>query len=129
VVQERAVAEHVVVDRRREEAVARAPRREAVRQPLERNAQDPLGVVAEPVLRHHLHRVHCLGVRELLVRVARAVPPALHELLDQDRLLGVLHALFRHEQLRPRGEPLVPVCDERCAGAVVRRLIHLDRME
>ena len=70
------------------------------------------------VLRHHLRGVECLGERQLLVRIADAVAPALHELLHEDGALRVHHALFGNDDLRAVREASVPVGDDAGARAL-----------
>ena len=85
----------------------------------EGRAHDRLGDVAEPVLGQHLRAVEALRERELLVRVADAVAPRQHQVLDQRCALRVHHARLRHRDRRALGEPRLPVADDRCARLLV----------
>ena len=94
--------------------------------PRQRGAQDRARHAGVPERPHHLRDVDAFGKRELLVRVADAVAPRQEEVLDQQVAIGVVHALLGDDDLRPLGQPLVPVGADGAAGGLVASGVDSD---
>ena len=123
-----AVARQAVVERGGGEDVPGAERREPPRtdaHPFERQLDDRLRDRRVAVLGRDLGRIERLGVGELLVGVADAVPPAVRHQLGEDAALGVAHRVLRDVERRTLVEPRLPERLRRRERLVVHRLVRV----